>query len=678
MNRNKHILIFGGTSEGRRLAEHLCKAGFLCTVCVATEYGEMVVDKLPGLIIHQGRMDAAQMEIFIQDKDYLAVVDATHPYATEVSVNIKKSIKKMTVPYIRLKRDTQFKTKQEKVLWFTDARSCAEALSKTEGNILLTTGSKNLKEFSGEALKDRLYVRVLPDKESITLCEKEGICGKQIIAMQGPFSQQMNEAMIRQFHITSLVTKESGAAGGFFSKVQAAYHTNTTVYVIGNPEKEGKGLSYQVTLKSLYELADVLLPKPNIRISLIGMGMGNERLLTTEAKEAIRQAEVIFGSGRLLEATTLQKEQYPYYQAKDILPKVKELSKEVRKELKIAVLFSGDTGFYSGAENLYQALQRYKEEGEISCNIRIFSGISSLSYLASKTGTSYQDAAVVSIHGRKADIVRTVTDNRKTFVLLSGVKDIHRLGELFITHKLSHLSLEVGYQLSYPEEEIININPFQCGEFVKEGLYCCLIENEQAGGRMLTHGLRDECFIRGKVPMTKEEVRDILICKLQLTKESVLFDIGSGTGSIAVECARLSPHVAVYAIETKHEAAELTRRNCEKFLVENVEIIEAKAPDGFLGLPIPTHAFIGGSGGNIREILRSLYQINPTLRVVMNAVTLESIGSMTTLLGEFPVNQEEVIQVQISRSKKAGGYHMMQAENPIFIISFEFIRKEEE
>ncbi len=173
-------------------------------------------------------------------------------------------------------------------------------------------------------------------------------------------------------------------------------------------------------------------------------------------------------------------------------------------------------------------------------------------------------------------------------------------------------------------------------------------------------------------------MRDISICKLRLAKGAVLYDIGSGTGSVALECARLSETVTVYAIEKNPEAVSLIRENREKLQAWNVEIVDAEAPEGLEGLPAPTHVFIGGSGGRLKEILRALSQRNDTLRVVINAVTLETIGGMIKLLKEFSPEKEEIVQVQLARSKKAGGYHLMQAENPVFVLSFELRRREEE
>lgn len=685
---SKRVLIFGGTTEGRELAESLCGRGIHCTVCVATEYGEQIMEEMEALTLHKGRMDAEQMKEFIREGEFLAVVDATHPFAAEVSKNIKTGLADFAVPYIRLKRNTDIAGRaQHGIRWFSDTKDCMEALRETEGNILLTTGSKELSVFCIEGLRHRLYVRVLPSTESIALCERQGIFGKQIIAMQGPFSAEMNEVLIRQFDIACLVTKESGAAGGFSEKLKAADNTGIPVMVIGNPEKEEPGYSFEEAVREIYRLLGEPIRLPEISISLIGTGMGAERFLTLEAKEEIERASVVFGAGRLIKTINEKKEKYPYYLAEDIIPQLKSMNKSRKvygPAIKAAVLFSGDTGFYSGAQKLYTELEKAIEEKKLDAKVRIIPGISSMSYLAAKAGIGWNDAAVVSIHGRKADILDSVMHAGKTFVLVSGLEDMKYLGGLFCGAGMRDLVITAGYRLSYPEEEIMTLTPPMCMNLHKEGLYCCFIENKKnrekkekeensgAANKKLTHGSKDSAFIRGKTPMTKEEVRDISICKLGLTREAILYDVGSGTGSIAAECARLSGGLQIYAIEKEAEAAALIYKNCQRFGLSNVTVIEGQAPEALLELPSPTHAFIGGSGGRLRDILKALYEKNPVLKVVINAVTLETAGTVTEFLKEFPVEEEEIVQVQISRSKKAGSYHLMQAENPVYIISFIF------
>lgn len=188
---------------------------------------------------------------------------------------------------------------------------------------------------------------------------------------------------------------------------------------------------------------------------------------------------------------------------------------------------------------------------------------------------------------------------------------------------------------------------------------------------MITPGLPDSEFIRGQVPMTKEEVRALSICKLRLSEKSVVYDIGSGTGSVAVEIARLSEKISLFAVEVKAEACSLIRQNIEKFGLKNIRLVEGLAPASLEGLPAATHAFVGGCKGHFREIMTALLKINPRMRVVANAVSLESIGDIQSVLKDFPIKDFECVQLAVSRSEKAGNYHLMKAENPVFIFSFD-------
>jgi len=182
----------------------------------------------------------------------------------------------------------------------------------------------------------------------------------------------------------------------------------------------------------------------------------------------------------------------------------------------------------------------------------------------------------------------------------------------------------------------------------------------------------DSDFIRGSLPMTKEEVRHVSVCKLHLEKNSVVYDIGSGTGSVAVEIARLSPDISVYAVEVEQEGIELIKTNAEKFGCANVHPVHTLAPDGLEELPIPTHAFIGGSKGNLKEILSLLRTKNPEMRVVITAVSLETISELQSIQKEFPVKDDEIIQLGVSRAEKVGSHSLLKAGNPVFICSFTF------
>lgn len=725
----QRILIFAGTTEGRELAETLDAMDFSCEVCVATEYGREVMPEGRHLRVREGRMGEDEMEALMRQENYFAVVDATHPYAVEVTGHIRHSAARAGLPCLRLSRDT--KTEQKKAEHVSDIRyadsaaECIRYLKELPGNILLTTGSKELSLYMAEpSLRDRLYVRILPGMESIAICKEQGLPGKQIIAMQGPFSEKLNEALIEQYKIGVLVTKESGQAGGFLEKIKAAEHTKIPVIVIKNPEKD-EGHTWAEVLAEIVRLSDAekrtedgtsergTSPRGEVMsesghmkpdmydITLVGIGMGNPGLLTEEARRAIAEADYLFGAKRLLEAVAELKKpdavQKAAYLPGQILPELKQIQKKQRPA-KAALLFSGDTGFYSGAAAMHDALRAALAAGELTGKLKICPGISSLSYLAARTGMSWQDARIVSTHGQEADVAGFVRREKKVFLIVSGVEDMRKLAGELIASGLGGVRLVVGYQMSYPGERIFEATPKECEGLYEEGLYACIIEHPAAElpdcgnndcmtsqelpvceqtdvphfNGHVTPGLPDSFFIRGEVPMTKEEVREVSLCKLKLTDHAVLYDIGSGTGSIAVEAARLSEKLTVYAIEHKEKAQELIQKNAAKAGRTNLHLVAGEAPECLAALPAPTHAFIGGSGGRLREILNCLYERNPNVRVVLNAISLETVAEVTGLIQELPICEEEIVQLSVGRARRAGGYHLMQAENPVYIVSFTF------
>ena len=701
----KKIVIFAGTTEGRRLSEILADAGIAHTVCVATEYGEIVMreqkkgteaggaKEQPLVSLHRGRMDRKQMEEFLRNEGYEIVVDATHPYARVVTENIRDAVKTQSPIYLRLEREISETPEAEdpdvSIRYFESNADCAKALENTEGNILLTTGSKELATYCASGrLHDRLYVRILPGRESLELCMEQGIKGRQILALQGPFSTEMNAAILKQYDIRHMVTKNSGRTGGYREKLEAAKMLGIPVYVIEparkTPDATGHMLrtdtySFTGICGKLEQLCDCKLSgQGSMEICLAGIGMGSKDGQTQEVQHVIETADILLGAERMIEGYSAKIEKRPYYMAEQILPYLEQLQKNgftaQKDPLRVTVLFSGDTGFYSGCRKLYVALQETIAAGALNAGVRILPGISSVVSLAARVGESYEDAAILSMHGKKLKrLSATVESHEKVFLLTSGSEDIRKIGRLLAEAGLTDCEVTVGYQLSYPEESIRILTPEQCEEITGEGLYTCLIRNPHWQPERLTHGRADICFLRdAKTPMTKEEVREVSICKLHLTQNAVVYDIGSGTGSVAIEIAGVPGGVQVYAIERKPEAVELLRKNQEQFHMDNIQIIEALAPEGLEELPVPTHAFIGGSGGRLLDILQVLYRKNPHMRIVINAISMETIAELKEVLDTFPVEEEEILQMQVSRVKKLGGYHLPQAENPVWICSFTF------
>lgn len=184
-------------------------------------------------------------------------------------------------------------------------------------------------------------------------------------------------------------------------------------------------------------------------------------------------------------------------------------------------------------------------------------------------------------------------------------------------------------------------------------------------------GIKDEEFVRGKVPMTKEEIRILTIAKAQIAHNAVICDVGAGTGSLSIEAARLAPAGHVYAIEKNPEGIGLIAENAKRFGVENITVIEGAAPDALAGLPELDVALIGGSGRKLSDILDIIGErLRPNGRIVANAITMQTVSAC---LDYFHTHADrytyEAIQVQISRLERVGPYDMAKALNPIYIIT---------
>ncbi len=653
----KQALIFAGTTEGRRLAQALAQAGIPASVCVATEYGETLLPVGEGITHLAGRMDASQMKALMASGDFFCAADATHPYAKDVSANIRGAAEASGLPYLRLLRDEE--DTAGSAVTVDSVREAVEYLSHKEGRILAATGSKELSEYTAlEHYRERVIARVLSTEESVSKSRALGFEGRNLICMQGPFSEEMNYAILKQYGISWLVTKESGKAGGFAEKLRAARRAGASVILVGRPEKE-KGLSFSETLKEICALCKKPLPERRAFVSLVSMGPGAASQLTAEARKAFSSCDAIIGAGRMVDALKdFGKPSFTAYKEQDILKIILEHGEYSR----FAAAFSGDLGFYSGAKKLLPLL---KENGiETLC----VPGVSSLVYLADRLGISWDDAKLMSVHGRRENLIRAVYENKKVFTLLGG--SVSEMAEELLRFGLSHVRVTLGENLSYENERILSGTPDELLSMETAPLAAALIENPEGGGLAAPCGLRDEAFIRGKVPMTKSEVRAVSLSRLELKRDSVVWDVGAGTGSVSVEAALQAVRGQVFAVEKNPEALALIEKNRERFGVPNLTIVEGWAPEALEALPAPTHLFIGGSSGNLKEIVRTALGKNPRVRVVLNAIALETVAEAMEVIRTFPVTDTQVSQVTAARGRRLGEHQLMTGLNPVYIISF--------
>lgn len=671
------ILLFAGTTEGRNLAEFLEKNQIPTEVCVATQYGETLLEEGKYLHVHAGRLDETEMEQQIQKKQITLVIDATHPYAVIVSQNIRRACSRTGTEYIRLARketDASWKQEMEDVTEVASVAEAAAFLAKKEGRIFAATGSKELSAYQViPDYQNRVVARVLSTPEAVSECAMLGFSGKNLICMQGPFTEDLNVAMLRQAQASWMVTKESGKAGGFLEKLRAAKKAGAKLVVIKRPGERSEEIAEDQKEENLYAICDEgqirsLLGKrlgicPKRQLYLVGIGMGNEKNRTVEAEQICQSADLLIGARRMLQSVKTEgKAVFESYKPDEIAA---YLAEHPQYET-AAVLLSGDIGFYSGAKKLYDAIER--TEGLEQIEIYPVSGISSVVYFCGKLGVSWEDVHLLSLHGRKQNLIDAVKYHEKVFVLCGEKDGIPKICCKLKEYGLGDVKVAVGTDLSYEQERIVQGTAESLMKEDFAPLSVLLICNPDVKKR-IGHGLDDDLFLRGKVPMTKSEVRSISLSKLRLHKDAVVWDVGAGTGSVSIEAASLAKDGVVYAIEKKDEAIDLLEQNKRKFGTDNLEIIKGLAPEALEGLPAPTHAFIGGSSGNLKEILEVLLEQNPRVRVVINAIALETVAEAMQCLKSMAFTDVDIAQVSVAKGKKLGSYEMMMGQNPVYIFS---------
>ncbi len=480
------IAVFSGTSEGRELSEKLSLSGYYVDVFVATDYGEKVINKNDFLHVNSGRLQERDIVNYLMEVKPAVVFDATHPHAKIITENIKNACEKTNSKYIRVSRelydvksfddlmaaniDYDFcKNNITVVKSIEEAKALLDKWTTTVDikNIMLTTGVKELSYFADVSYKDRLFARVLPGSESIAITEGLGFKSKNVIAMEGPFSVMMNKALIDQYNVSVLVTKNSGKRGGFIEKIKACYESNTEVIII-EPDNENEcGISVDEAIKlaesicinteyemtegvamhngSVFGVKEISEPEKIKSLKIVGAGICKEEYLTFKALTSIKEAELIIGAKRMVSfAKTLSKkaEFVVEYTSKNVADIIKKSNYK-----KIVYLVSGDSGFYSGAKGLAD---------NISCDrdvsIEIIPGISSVSYMASKLGIPYSDMGIYSMHGRDFDI-NTIKNREENgfFVLCTDYRDVCKITESELPMLFD---IYVGKNFGMPDEKI--------------------------------------------------------------------------------------------------------------------------------------------------------------------------------------------------------------------------------
>ena len=402
-------------------------------------------------------------------------------------------------------------------------------------------------------------------------------------------------------------------------------------------------------------------------IKLISVGTGTQPLLTAQAAQAIAGCDCLFGAARLLQQFALPGQcTLQGYQPEQLLDYL------AQHPIHLAgVLLSGDAGFFSAAQSWRDYLTDHQQLQK-TVVLETLPGISSVLYLAARMGESWQQAGFCSLHGKSQSLLSLVRDHPKSFVLCDGKSTPQWVCQTLTEHQMGGWQVTVGERLSYPDERITTATAQQLVDQSFDGFATVFVcPPNRRCSHALTPGMFDDVFVRGQVPMTKQEVRALSICRLRPMRDSICYDIGAGTGSVSVELARLCYLGQVYAVERNPDACALIEQNRRKFGLPNLQVMHATAPQALAQLPAPDCAFIGGSGGNLAEIVAVLLQKNARVRLVINAITLETALQGLQLLESYGCLNLQCTQLGVCHVKKAGRSHMMCANNPIYILGGE-------
>lgn len=447
------------------LAEYCSRKGISAVISVVSKYGKELLEETVWVRIRDGAMNEKEIVQYIRQHEISLVVDATHPYAREATENIKNACAKTGTKRIRcLRKGGSYPL--EGIIRAATVEEAILYLEKQRGNILVTTGSKEVSCFTKLSnFKERVFVRVLPSASVVRTCEEAGFTGRRLICMQGPFSEEMNAAMIRAVDAAFLVTKEAGEAGGFEEKIQAAKACKIPVVVIGRPAKE-EGISFEETCLAIEELYR------ERNIVLAGIGPGALGQMTLDVKQSVLESDAVFGASRVLAAVDelpSGKKLYriALYQPDEVLHWL-ERHPSCRKPV---VLFSGDTGFYSGARKMAELLTKKKY------SFQILPGISSVAYFASRLGVSWEDGILQTAHGRTfypAEMLKKGI--KKIFLLTDSQNSPGMLCQGLCREGFGSSRISVGVYLSYPEERIVTGTAEQLKDMEAVSLAIMLIE----------------------------------------------------------------------------------------------------------------------------------------------------------------------------------------------------------
>ncbi|MEN8904357.1 MAG: precorrin-6y C5,15-methyltransferase (decarboxylating) subunit CbiE [Clostridiales bacterium] len=388
-------------------------------------------------------------------------------------------------------------------------------------------------------------------------------------------------------------------------------------------------------------------------IFIIGSGPGDIKQLTQRAIELFNSCEEIYSFDRFYELFKNFRNDIIKCNYAEIIKKI-----ETSKARSIAVLVSGDVGFFSMRKTLVEKLEdRYRVES--------ICGISSLQYFCAKIGIGYENIDIVSLHGREKSILGYLAYNRYTFVLTGGDNNASSILENLYKLGIYNINVIAGEMLSMSKERFIKGTVSDLYQYDFDNMTVLLFENKNYINK--ENMLFDKEFFRNKTPMTKQEVRWVSVNMLKIKPTDIVFDIGAGSGSVAIEMARKAYNRIVYAFEKDIEAYTLLYDNKKALGALNLIPVFGEALEELKNLPVPDKVFIGGSKGRLREMILYLYKINPEILIVINAITLETLSVAINIFKELNLNVD-VTCLNCAKNMTKGDCNLMMANNPVYII----------
>ena len=402
-------------------------------------------------------------------------------------------------------------------------------------------------------------------------------------------------------------------------------------------------------------------------LTIVGIGPGSADYFMPAARKKMQNAHTVIAARRILpmlqEVCGESSAQFtPMGKIKDTFVLIDELLSQNKD---VALVVSGDPLMYS----LYRTI--ISDAISADWNIDILPGIGSMQMLGAAFGETMEDAKLISVHGRSktpGSVALAVTENPKVFFLCSKEQGPAWLSQIMLDYGLTGVKVYAGANLSYEEELLVSGTPEEMVKKDFPALCVAMIKNPQPKDVVRPCFLTDADFERDKTPMTKEEIRVLILHKMRIHADDVIWDIGAGTGSVSVECARQAPFGSVHAVERSENAVELINKNKEKFGTEHLTVYLGDAAETVKLLPVPDKVFIGGSGGKLEQIMEVIAGFHKNIRVVISAVTLETIAEAGEILSRYDPDYD-VIQATIGRGRKIGSYHIMDTNNPVMLFS---------